>query len=67
MASKLADIYTELRVKHRDVVMSQYDMKNGAEFTIDKESLIVKKKNYPEKFARHFIKKLREITKGDGL
>lgn len=42
-------------------------MKNGAEFTIDKDSLIVKKKNYPEKFARHFIKKLREITKGDGL
>ena len=36
MATKLAEIYTEMRLKHRDVVKSQYDMRNGAEFTIDK-------------------------------
>lgn len=36
-------------------------MKNGAEFTLDKQSLQVKKTPYPDKFRRHFFKKLREV------
>ena len=50
-----------MRLKHRDVVLSQFNMKNGAEFTLDKQSLQVKKTPFPDKFRRHFFKKLREI------
>lgn len=36
-------------------------MRNGAEFTLDKQSLQVKKTPYPLKFRQHFFKKLREV------
>ena len=57
----LEKVYQAMRLKHRDVVLSQFDMRNGAEFSLDKQSLQVKKTPYPEKFRRHFFKKLREV------
>lgn len=38
-------------------------MDKGAEFTVDKKTLAVKRTEYPEKFRRYFFKKLREVTK----
>jgi hypothetical protein len=59
----LSEIYTKMRVKHRDVIMSQYAMNNGAEFSMDKKTLAVKRTEYPEKFRQLFFKKLREVSK----
>lgn len=35
MKQTLSDLYAKMRVKYRDVILSSYNMTNGAEFSMD--------------------------------
>lgn len=66
MQKALCDIYNRMRATHRDVVLSQYSLRNGQcgqEFALDKKTMQVNRTGYPEKFAKLFISKLREAGK----
>lgn len=59
----LSDLYVKMRRKYHDVILSSYNMDNGAEFSLDSKTLTVSQQPFPEKFKRLFFKKLREESK----